>query len=112
MEPFSRILIGDKLIGLYRALLGLTRRRGLFTLAKINARMFPSGQCVRLPTGARLFVPPDPHFFGFLLGTHERHVTDILVASIKPGDICIDVGANIGYFTAIMAQLARNSGTV
>jgi FkbM family methyltransferase len=108
----SRTLITDRVVGFYRAMLDLTRRRGLFTLAKINARMFPSGQYVGLPAGARLFVPPDPHFFGFVLGTHEQHITDILIASIKPGDICVDVGANIGYFSAIMAQLAGNSGEV
>ncbi len=34
------------------------------------------------------------------------------MASIRPGDVCVDVGANIGYFTAIMAQLAGPLGKV
>lgn len=74
--------------------------------------MFPRGQIVVLPAGAHLYIPPDPHFFGFILGTHERHISDVLLASIKPGDMCIDVGANIGYFSAIMAQLAGTTGRI
>jgi FkbM family methyltransferase len=31
---------------------------------------------------------------------------------VRAGDVCVDVGANIGYFTAIMARLASASGKV
>ncbi len=99
-------------IAFYRAALRLTRRHGLFTIARAHVRLFPQGQFVRLPTGARLFVPADSHFFGFVLGIHEQHITDMLRRFIRPGDLCIDVGANIGYFTAIMAQLAGRSGRI
>jgi hypothetical protein len=81
---------------LYRAALRLTRRHGFFTIARAHVRLFPQGQFVVLPTGARLFVPPDSHFFGFVLGTHEKHITKIFRRFIRPGDVCIDVGANIG----------------
>jgi FkbM family methyltransferase len=100
------------IVGLYRAALWLTRCHGFHTLARAHARLFPRGQFVFLPTGARMFVPPDPHFFGFVLGTHERHITEMLRRHTRPGDLCLDVGANIGYFTAIMAQLAAPSGTI
>src|SRR5689334_7304312 len=95
-------LTSSLLIGGYRTILRITRKRGLFTLARLNAKLFSSGQIIAAPAGAKLFVPSDPHFFGFVLGTHESHVAEILIRYLQPGDACIDVGANIGYFSAVM----------
>jgi FkbM family methyltransferase len=48
----------------------------------------------------------------YFLGEYERGVTAALSAVIRPGDLCIDVGANIGWFSTLMASLAcQNSGT-
>lgn len=37
-------------------------------------------------------------------GVWERAETEAVLRVIKPGDICIDVGANIGYFSLLMAN--------
>jgi FkbM family methyltransferase len=105
-------LTSSLLIDGYRTILRLTRKRGLFTLARLNAKIFSSGQIIAVPAGARLFVPSDPHFFGFVLGTHESHVAEIFIHYLRPGDACIDVGANIGYFSAVMAALVGTNGQV
>lgn len=97
---------------IYRTLLRLTRRHGLFTLARNHCRLFRQGQIVRLPLGGDLFIPPDPHFFGFLTGLHEEHISRLLVECVPAGATCIDVGANIGYFTALMASRAGSSGQI
>lgn len=97
---------------LYRALLRVTRRHGMFTIARRHVRQYPCGQIVSTPVGGRMFIPPDPHFIGFLTGLHEEHITEILRAVIKPGSICLDVGANIGYFTVMMSMLARPTGRI
>lgn len=47
-------------------------------------------------------------FFGF----YESHVTSVLQREIKPGAICIDVGANIGVHAIRMAKLVGPSGHV
>jgi FkbM family methyltransferase len=97
---------------LYRRLMRLTRRRAMISLGKINARLFPRGEVVQLPHGALLYCPPDPHFFGFVLGTHDPHISDLLGQLVVPGSVCVDVGANIGYFSVIMARLCGSNGEV
>lgn len=90
----------------YRALLKVSRRRGQITLGRLNHRLFPAGQFFRLPTGNRFFLPPDPHFFGYMIG-HESHIARLISEIVQPGDVCLDVGANIGYFAL---QLAARCG--
>ncbi len=97
--------------GLYRSALKLTRRRGALTLGRMNVRAFPRGQHFRLPTGNRFFLPPDPHFFGYLHG-HENHIAGLIAELVRPGDTCFDIGANIGYFTAQLAAICGGEGLV
>lgn len=40
-------------------------------------------------------------------GTYEQHVQTAIDKSIKPGDVCYDLGASIGYFTMLMARKAQ-----
>lgn len=43
---------------------------------------------------------------------HEPEVIAPIVNFVKPGDICIDAGANIGYHSLLMARLVGNDGQV
>lgn len=97
---------------IYRLILTLTRRHGLFTLARLHHRYFQHGQIVPLPGGGRLFIPGDPHYFGFLSGMHEGHVRNIIDRHVQPGGVCLDVGANIGYFAMMMADRVGAKGKV
>ena len=45
-------------------------------------------------------------------GGWERHLVYPFQALLSPGDICIDVGANIGYHTLLAATLVGPSGHV
>lgn len=45
-------------------------------------------------------------------GTPEPEVVDVLTRVLKPGDTAIDGGANIGYFTMLMAHLVGRTGQV
>ncbi len=42
----------------------------------------------------------------YFLGEYERSVSAAVAAVTRPGDLCIDVGANIGWFSTLMASLA------
>ena len=45
-------------------------------------------------------------------GYWESWITSWMTHNINPGDVCIDVGANYGYYTRIMEYLSGNTGTV
>jgi FkbM family methyltransferase len=45
-------------------------------------------------------------------GVFESVETHLITSSIKEGDVVIDIGANIGYFTLILARLVGDKGKV
>ncbi len=51
-----------------------------------------------------------PHLM--LDGYWEMWVTEVIASQVKPGMIVADVGANLGYFTLLMAELVGPTGRV
>ncbi len=49
---------------------------------------------------------------GWVLGVYESDVVKALKRYLKAGDCCMDVGANLGYFTSVMANLVGKEGLV
>lgn len=43
---------------------------------------------------------------------YESEVAHVLMRCLRPGDFCIDVGANVGFFSIMMAKLVGDTGTV
>ena len=53
------------------------------------------------------------HQYLYFYGTHdERHVVTKLLKMIQPGDICWDIGANIGFYTCLLASRVEEAGAV
>jgi len=48
----------------------------------------------------------------FLTGEFESTTTAVLKTILKPGDIAVDVGANIGYFSLLFSRCVGSSGHV
>jgi FkbM family methyltransferase len=46
------------------------------------------------------------------LGTYEAVVAEALRQQLRPGDLCLDVGAHMGYHAVLMARLVRKEGMV
>jgi FkbM family methyltransferase len=41
------------------------------------------------------------------LGKYEEYETKLILKQVKPTDVVVDVGANIGYYTVLLAQKAK-----
>ena len=50
-----------------------------------------------------------PYFYGT---PYEENVTEAIVTALRPGDVFLDVGANIGYFTVLAARVVGAGGRV
>ena len=48
----------------------------------------------------------------FVTGSYEEPTVNLLPALVGPGDLVVDVGANIGFYTLRLAQLVGPRGTV
>jgi FkbM family methyltransferase len=48
----------------------------------------------------------------YLEGAYEPLETQIVAKAIQPGDVVLDLGANIGYFTALLNSLVQPNGQV
>ncbi len=48
----------------------------------------------------------------YFVGEYERVLTEISAKLIRPGDTCVDVGANFGWYTSLMAMMAGPDGNV
>jgi len=46
------------------------------------------------------------------LGVYEQHEREFLRSYVQPGWTCVDIGANIGFYTLLLATLAGPSGRV
>ena len=62
--------------------------------------------------GSKMYLDPGDSLDLSINGVYGELDTKIIRDNIKEGDIVIDVGANIGYYTLIFAQLVGASGKV
>lgn len=45
-------------------------------------------------------------------GCYEPFETEVIKSVVKPGDVVVDLGANVGYFTLLLARLVGETGKV
>lgn len=92
-------------------------RKGKLTLANFGMKFsgFQRGEEI-VPTvdGRRLYADLSTGMCQtlFFLGEYERGVTRIIEAVVRRGDVCLDVGANFGWYTTRLHQLCGPEGEV
>lgn len=99
---------------IYKFFLKLTKKRGAITLAKIDCFLFREDRKIKIDSNNNIYLnlPPDPHFFGYLVRTHEIHIEHLIRNFVVNGDVVIDIGANIGYFCAQFLNAVGQQGVV
>jgi FkbM family methyltransferase len=67
-----------------------------------------------LPWGGRIRVHSDDLIGGSIarMGVYDLCVTETLWRLLDPGELAVDVGANIGYMTSVMARRVGPAGRV
>lgn len=69
----------------------------------------------RLWTGHGIFLPASDLGVGpsiMMTGRWEPLVTEYIIGVLKPGDVFVDIGANIGYYSVLAAALVQPTGFV
>lgn len=80
----------------------------------------PKGKFWRILHGHKFyadFFERDPGVIGVvqdyrLIDVYEPETTAFVEATVKEGDVCLDAGASVGYFTLLMARKAGKTGLV
>lgn len=77
-------------------------------------RLPPPSVTCRTVDGRRLTVDPTCLTYRsvYFKGTYEPAVSALVSRLLRPGDVCLDVGANIGWYTTLCAMCVGSSGAV
>lgn len=94
------------LVPVFSLLVLVLRMRLLLKGAVIVQGKTASGQRVhcRLPDLIQMYIA--------LFGRWEPDLTSMIAQRLQPGDVCIDVGANIGYYTLLSSAEVGANGIV
>lgn len=76
---------------------------------QIWRRVIKRSIAVQLPDGSSLICPPWSALASALVvdGFHEYMETVFMLDLLRPDDLVVDVGANIGYYSIIAAHRGR-----
>ena len=86
----------------------------LFLMALKPCRHLPTAVAVKTKDERTISanLTTGMHTTVFFLGEYEKALTEIVRRLIRPGDVCLDVGANFGWYTTVFEKYAGRTGAV
>jgi len=83
-------------------------------LAESLCGRFPKDVKVTVPDGRSLALrfAPDIWDTVFFFGEYEAALTEVVRRVVRSGDICLDVGANFGWYTTLLSEISGPGGQV
>jgi FkbM family methyltransferase len=89
-------------------------KRALWT--RVAAGLAPGPHSVEVRSRYGFRIAGDPHLIMprcmYWFGTWEPPLSDWIRRTLRPGDVFVDVGANIGWFTLLAARAVSPGGSV
>lgn len=83
-------------------------------LLRLPLRLVPGGHVVRIVSGPirgmRWITGSATH--GCWLGIYEKDTQRVFLNHVHPGDVVLDIGANVGFFTLLASKLVGSEGKV
>jgi len=117
-EPESEAVIEQK----FRSATSVAELRRQFVLSdefrtqiKVVADFDATNVVIKeIISGLRLFVDlADSHIgLNVVSGTYEPDEREFILSNLKPGDVALDIGSNIGFFSILMAGQVGPEGRV
>lgn len=93
-------------------------RKGKLALGAVALRLAnacPPERIVKTFDGRRVYAnlaEPGMYTSVYFAGEFEPAVTKIIAAMVRPGDVCLDIGANFGWYTTLLRSVVGTSGSV
>lgn len=92
-------------------------KRGRYRLSEFALRFNgqeESEKIIKTKDGRKLIFPlaNGSYRFVYFIGSYEPAITEIFKKIIKKGDVCFDIGANVGWYTTLFQKLVGETGEV
>lgn len=72
----------------------------------------PEQACYRWKGGELRLATPHAGFRDMATAEHERPTTAVFLRHVRPGTVVWDIGANVGFYSCMLARLVGESGVV